>query len=109
MALAGFAGPFSPAAFALPLAAIHFDHGILVPAVYSGVVSTEPHIAGTASGFAGFLQFAIAAALSPLSAIARHGSLVEMGGLLVGLALAGALAYRMLRRGGEGAIPDTAE
>jgi len=109
MALAGLAGPFSPAAFALPLAAIGFGHGILVPAVYSGVVSTEPHIAGTASGFAGFLQFAIAAALSPLSAIARHGSLVEMGGLLVGLALAGALAYRMLRRGGEGAIPDTAE
>jgi DHA1 family bicyclomycin/chloramphenicol resistance-like MFS transporter len=93
----GLSGHFSPLAFALPIAGMGFGNGLAVPAAFTGAVGADPKMAGTASGLAGFVQMASAALVNPLASLVKHGSLLEISLLLLGLAVAGAASYRILR------------
>ncbi|MCI5074133.1 multidrug effflux MFS transporter [Oricola sp.] len=64
------AGIHMPLAIFGPVALATFSSGFVMPTSYSGSLSIDPSLAGSASGFVGFLQFSFAGILSTLASIA---------------------------------------
>ena len=64
------AGIHAPLAIFGPIALATLSSGFVMPTSYSGSLSTDPSLAGSASGFVGFLQFSAAAIFSTLASIA---------------------------------------
>lgn len=64
------AGIHMPLAIFGPVALATFSSGFVMPTSYSGSLSIDPSLAGSASGFVGFLQFSFAGAFSTLASIA---------------------------------------
>lgn len=60
----GFSGPM--AAFG-PIIFVGLGNGLALPSANSGIVSVRPHLAGSASGFGGFIQIAGGALMSALA------------------------------------------
>lgn len=64
------AGIHAPLAIFAPVALATLSSGFVMPTSFSGALSTDPSLAGSASGFLGFLQFSFAAIFSALAGIA---------------------------------------
>lgn len=79
----------------LPQLITSFGNGVLLPNCIAGAVSVRPEAAGTASGMLGFVQMSVGAAVTQVVSVllARAGTAVPMGLMLVGVALAAGLAY----------------
>ncbi|OCJ56166.1 multidrug effflux MFS transporter [Agrobacterium tumefaciens] len=60
-------GAESPYAFFVPLALIGVGNGVTLPSANAGMVSVQPHLAGSASGLGGAMTFGGGAALSVLA------------------------------------------
>lgn len=63
-------GLHSPFAIFGAVAISTFSSGLLMPNSYSGALSADPALAGSASGFVGFLQFSFAAIFSTMAGFA---------------------------------------
>ncbi|AYM10908.1 MULTISPECIES: multidrug effflux MFS transporter [Agrobacterium] len=62
-----FTGAESPYAFFVPLALIGVGNGVTLPSANAGMVSVQPHLAGSASGLGGAMTIGGGAALSVLA------------------------------------------
>ncbi|WCK19845.1 multidrug effflux MFS transporter [Agrobacterium tumefaciens] len=62
-----FIGAESPYAFFVPLALIGVGNGVTLPSANAGMVSVQPHLAGSASGLGGAMTIGGGAALSVLA------------------------------------------
>lgn len=60
----------SPLAIFSAVSAATFASGLVMPTSYSAALSANPELTGSASGFAGFLQFSLAAVFSAVAGIA---------------------------------------
>lgn len=96
LALAGFN---TPLAFALPLVLLGIGHGLLVPPALAGTVGLVPALAGSAAAVAGLSQQLMGAVGGFAVGLFRHEGAVNLGWLMLGLALCGAAAQWMLHRG----------
>ena len=63
-------GLHAPLAIFGPVAMATLFSGFVMPTSYAGSLSTDPSLAGSASGFVGFLQFSFAAIFSMLASVA---------------------------------------
>lgn len=71
------AGAESPYAFFAPLALIGVGNGVTLPSANAGMVSVQPHLAGSASGLGGAMTIGGGAALSVLASAVlsrEHGT-----------------------------------
>ncbi|HEX2528950.1 MAG TPA: multidrug effflux MFS transporter [Geminicoccus sp.] len=83
----------APWAIFLPTALVAFFQGLSVPNAQAGALSVEPKLAGTASGLAGFLQMALAAAAAQLVGTVHDGTAWPMLLTMFGCALLSLLAF----------------
>lgn len=101
MLLLGLAGWRSALAFALPLTLLGVGHGLLVPPALAGTVGVVPALAGSAAAVAGLAQQMLGALGGWAVGLVRHDGVVNLGWLMLGLALAGVAAQsRLYRRDG---------
>lgn len=86
----------------LPQTLVSYGNGLLLPTAIAGAVSIRPEVAGTASGVAGFIQWAIGAiAVQTVShLIAGAASPLPMLVTMLGWGLATAAAFLLLVRRG---------
>lgn len=99
MLLLALAGLNTPLAFALPLVLLGIGHGLLVPPALAGTVGLVPALAGSAAAVAGLSQQFMGAAGGFAVGLFRHEGAANLGWLMLGLALCGALAQWALHRG----------
>ena len=99
MLLLALAGLNTPLAFALPLVLLGVGHGLLVPAALAGTVGLVPALAGSAAAVAGLSQQLMGAVGGFAVGLFHHEGAANLGWLMLGLALCGALAQRALHRG----------
>lgn len=95
LALAGWR---SPLAFALPLTLLGVGHGLLVPPALAGTVGLVPALAGSAAAMAGLSQQLTGAVGGFAVGLFPHDGAANLGWLMLGFALCGALAHWRLRR-----------
>lgn len=98
MLLLALAGLNTPLAFALPLVLLGIGHGLLVPPVLAGTVGLLPALAGSAAAVAGMSQQFMGAVGGFAVGLFHHEGAVNLGWLMLGLALCGAGAQWMLHR-----------
>jgi DHA1 family bicyclomycin/chloramphenicol resistance-like MFS transporter len=102
MVLLALAGLHHPLAFALPMILLGLGNGLLVPPALAGTVGLLPALAGAAAAVAGLMQQLMGAVGGFAVGLFRHDDAVNLGLLMLGLALCGVVAqvglYR-LRRG----------
>jgi len=99
MLLLALAGLNTPLAFALPLVLLGIGHGLLVPPALAGTVGLLPALAGSAAAVAGLSQQLMGAVGGFAVGLFHHEGAANLGWLMLGLALCGALAQRALHRG----------
>lgn len=99
MLLLALAGWNTPLAFALPLVLLGVGHGLLVPPALAGTVGLLPALAGSAAAVAGLSQQLMGAVGGFAVGLFHHEGAANLGWLMLGLALCGALAQRALHRG----------
>jgi MFS transporter, DHA1 family, multidrug resistance protein len=99
MLLLALAGLNTPLAFALPLVLLGIGHGLLVPSALAGTVGLVPALAGSAAAVAGLSQQLMGAVGGFAVGLFHHEGAANLGWLMLGLALCGALAQRALHRG----------
>jgi DHA1 family bicyclomycin/chloramphenicol resistance-like MFS transporter len=88
----------TPLAFALPLVLLGIGHGLLVPPALAGTVGLVPALAGSAAAVAGLSQQMLGAAGGFAVGLFRHEGAANLGWLMLGFALCGALAQWVLHR-----------
>ncbi|MBV8823686.1 MAG: multidrug effflux MFS transporter [Bradyrhizobiaceae bacterium] len=91
-----------PAIIFVPQVIISVGSGFLMPNALAGAVSVRPQAAGTASGFAGFLQMGLGALSAQLVSHLIDGanSALPMVVVMLGFGLAGAVAFvGLVKRG----------
>ena len=93
------AGLNTPLAFALPLVLLGIGHGLLVPPALAGTVGLVPALAGSAAAVAGLSQQLMGAVGGFAVGLFHHEGAANLGWLMLGLALCGALAQKALHRG----------
>lgn len=98
MLVLAFAGWRSPLAFALPLTLLGVGHGLLVPPALAGTVGLVPALAGSAAAVAGLSQQLTGAVGGFAVGLFPHDGAGNLGWLMLGFALAGALAQWALHR-----------
>ncbi|MGS5088514.1 multidrug effflux MFS transporter [Hydrogenophaga sp. A37] len=98
MLLLALAGLDTPLAFALPLVLLGIGHGLLVPPALAGTVGLLPALAGSAAAVAGLSQQLMGAVGGFAVGLFHHEGAVNLGWLMLGLALCGAAAQWMLHR-----------
>ncbi len=92
------AGLNTPLAFALPLMLMGIGNGFLVPPALAGTVSLLPALAGSAAAVAGLMQQMLGAAGGFAVGLVSHENAVNLGWLMIAIALLGAAAQLALRR-----------
>ena len=87
--LGGFVvgGAITPFTLFFSVAVLSFGQGLSIPNAFAGAVSVDPQRIGAASGLAGFLQMAIAAACSFLVGALLAGTAVPMAAMMIALAV----------------------
>lgn len=92
------AGIHAPLAIFGPVAIATLFSGFVMPTSYSGSLSIDPSLAGSASGFVGFLQFSFAAIFSTLASVAIEvfDDAVALGGVMAFAAGAGLVTSAMM-------------
>lgn len=93
-----WAGWRHPLALALPMMLLGLGHGLLNPPALAATVGVIPALAGTAAAVAGLLQQLMGAVGGYAVGLVSHHSTVNMGLLMTGFTLLGALALWMLHR-----------
>ncbi len=101
----GVAGVNTALAFALPLMLLGIGHGMLMPPALAGTVSLVPALAGSAVAFAGVMQQLMGAVAGYAVGLVPHEGAVNLGILMMGLALCAAGAQAVLHRGGAPSQP----
>lgn len=91
-------GVNTPWAFALPLMLLGIGHGLLVPPALAGTVGLLPALAGSAAAVAGLMQQMMGAVGGFAVGLFPHEGAVNLGWLMLGFALLGALAQWRLHR-----------
>jgi MFS transporter, DHA1 family, multidrug resistance protein len=86
LALAGF---WNPLALFIPMSLGAFAQGMAIPNTQAAVVSVAPHLAGSASGLAGFAQMTIAAIAAQIIGSIQDGTPYPM---TIGMTLCATLA-----------------
>ena len=99
MLLLALMGLNTPLAFALPLVLLGIGHGLLVPPALAGTVGLLPALAGSAAAVAGLSQQLMGAVGGFAVGLFHHEGAVNLGWLMLGLALCGAAAQWRLHRG----------
>jgi DHA1 family bicyclomycin/chloramphenicol resistance-like MFS transporter len=94
----GWAGLKNPLAVALPLLLLGFGHGLLNPPALAGTVGVVPALAGSAAAVAGLMQQLTGATGGYLVGLVSHEGAVNLGWMMLGFALTGAIAQFFLRR-----------
>jgi DHA1 family bicyclomycin/chloramphenicol resistance-like MFS transporter len=92
------AGVNTPLAFALPLMLVGIGHGLLVPPALAGTVGLVPALAGSAAAVAGLMQQMMGAVGGFAVGLFRHEGALNLGLLMLGFALCGAIAQWLLHR-----------
>lgn len=92
------AGLNTPLAFSLPLMLVGIGHGLLVPPALAGTVGLVPALAGSAAAVAGLMQQMMGAVGGFAVGLFRHEGALNLGWLMLGLALCGAFAQWLLHR-----------
>ena len=95
------AGVNTPLAFALPLVLLGMGHGFLVPPALAGTVGLVPALAGSAAAVAGLMQQLMGAVGGFAVGLFTHEGALNLGWLMMGLALCGSMAQWLLHRGGR--------
>ncbi len=98
MLLMALAGVNSPLAFTLPLMLLGIGHGLLVPPALAGTVGLVPALAGSAAAVAGVSQQLMGAVGGFSVGLFDHDGAANLGWLMLGWALCGALAHGWLFR-----------
>jgi DHA1 family bicyclomycin/chloramphenicol resistance-like MFS transporter len=98
MLMLALAGLDTPLAFALPLVLLGIGHGLLVPPALAGTVGLLPALAGAAAAVAGVSQQLMGAVGGFSVGLFQHDSAVNLGWLMLALALCGAVAQWLLHR-----------
>jgi len=98
MLLLALAGWRSPLAFALPLVLLGIGHGLLTPPALAGTVGLVPALAGSAAAAAGSMQQVTGALGGFAVGLVTHDGPVNLGLLMIGLALCGVAAQLVLHR-----------
>jgi MFS transporter, DHA1 family, multidrug resistance protein len=98
MLVLALAGLNSPLALALPLILLGIGHGLLVPPALAGTVSLIPALAGSAAAVAGLMQQLMGAAGGYVVGLFKHSGAVNLGLLMISLALCAAVAQGFLHQ-----------
>jgi len=98
MLVLALAGLDTPLAFALPLMLLGVGNGFLVPPALAGTVGLIPALAGAAAAVAGLMQQMVGALGGFAVGFFTHENAVNLGWLMMGLALLGVVAQVLLRR-----------
>lgn len=96
------AGVNTPLAFTLPLMLLGIGHGLFVPSVLAGTVGLLPALAGSAAAVAGLMQQLMGAVGGFAVGLFHHDGALNLGWLMLGLALCGSLAQWALQRRAAG-------
>ncbi len=96
MVALGIAGVPSPLAFSMPLMLLGIGHGLLVPPCLAGTVGVVPALAGSAAAVAGLAQQMMGALGGYAVGLVRHDGSVNLGLLMLGFSLVGAVAQGVL-------------
>jgi DHA1 family bicyclomycin/chloramphenicol resistance-like MFS transporter len=94
----GLFGVQTALAVALPLLLLGFGHGLLNPPALAGTVGVLPALAGSAAAVAGLMQQLTGATGGYLVGLVSHEGAVNLGWMMLGFALTGAIAQFLLRR-----------
>jgi DHA1 family bicyclomycin/chloramphenicol resistance-like MFS transporter len=94
----GLGGVQTALAVALPLLLLGFGHGLLNPPALAGTVGVVPALAGSAAAVAGLMQQLTGATGGYLVGLVPHEGAVNLGWMMLGFALTGAVAQYLLRR-----------
>jgi DHA1 family bicyclomycin/chloramphenicol resistance-like MFS transporter len=94
----GLGGVQTALAVALPLLLLGLGHGLLNPPTLAGTVGVLPALAGSAAAVAGLMQQLTGAAGGYLVGLVPHEGAVNLGWMMLGFALTGAVAQFFLRR-----------
>ncbi|MBT9486478.1 MAG: Bcr/CflA family efflux MFS transporter [Rubrivivax sp.] len=95
----GLAGLNSPLAFVAPLVLLGIGHGFLMPPTLAGTVGVVPALAGAAAAVGGVAQQFMGAFGGFVVGLVPHDDVVNLAGLMLVFALAGAAAQAALHRG----------
>jgi DHA1 family bicyclomycin/chloramphenicol resistance-like MFS transporter len=94
----GLGGVQTALAVALPLLLLGLGHGLLNPPALAGTVGVMPALAGSAAAVAGLMQQLTGATGGYLVGLVPHEGAVNLGWMMLGFALTGAVAQFFLRR-----------
>jgi len=94
----GLGGVQTALAVALPLLLLGLGHGLLNPPALAGTVGVVPALAGSAAAVAGLMQQLTGATGGYLVGLVPHDGAVNLGWMMLGFALMGAVAQYLLRR-----------
>jgi DHA1 family bicyclomycin/chloramphenicol resistance-like MFS transporter len=94
----GMGGVQTALAVALPLLLLGWGHGLLNPPTLAGTVGVVPALAGSAAAVAGLMQQLTGAMGGYLVGLVPHEGAVNLGWVMLGFALTGAVAQLLLRR-----------
>jgi DHA1 family bicyclomycin/chloramphenicol resistance-like MFS transporter len=94
----GLGGVQTALAVALPLLLLGLGHGLLNPPALAGTVGVVPALAGSAAAVAGLMQQLTGATGGYLVGLVPHEGAVNLGWMMLGFALTGAVAQFFLRR-----------
>jgi DHA1 family bicyclomycin/chloramphenicol resistance-like MFS transporter len=94
----GLGGVQTALAVALPLLLLGLGHGLLNPPALAGTVGVLPALAGSAAAVAGLMQQLTGATGGYLVGLVPHEGAVNLGWMMLGFALTGAVAQFFLRR-----------
>lgn len=94
----GLGGVQTALAVALPLLLLGLGHGLLNPPALAGTVGVLPALAGSAAAVAGLMQQLMGATGGYLVGLVPHEGAVNLGWMMLGFALTGAMAQFFLHR-----------
>ena len=94
----GLGGVQTALAVALPLLLLGLGHGLLNPPALAGTVGVLPALAGSAAAVAGLMQQLTGATGGYLVGLVPHEGAVNLGWMMLGFALTGAMAQFFLHR-----------
>ena len=98
MVVLALAGLHNPLAFALPMIFLGLGNGLLVPPALAGTVGLLPALAGAAAAVAGLMQQLTGAVGGFAVGLFSHENAVNLGLLMLALALCGVVGQVLLYR-----------
>lgn len=104
MAALAWSGVSMVAAIVAPMCLYMFGFGITMPNCMAGAVTPFPHMAGAASAMMGFLQMTSSAIVGAIVGHLHDGTTRPMATAIGVMALAAAVAFRLLAKGRREAV-----